>query len=796
MGRFELLTPIQTFLRELMTKLPKHLRRVLFVVSVAFPYFACATVEYYQEPAQQFSQHQSYTYNADIKPILNNKCIACHACYDAPCQLKLEAAEGVERGASKKPVYTAARLIDDEPTRLHIDALTTSEWRKKGFFSVIAPQNSLMLQMLELGAEYPVKPNSPLSDEYRIGIDRDNECPKPREFAQYKKANPTGGMPYGVTGLSAKEYQTLTTWLKEGAHIESVNKTLPANLRDQIEIWEAFLNDPKPRNQLVARYLYEHLFLAHLHFKDSSERYFFRLIRSYTPSPELIKPVNTVKPYGDPKGKVYYRLDLITDTIVHKTHIVYELSSERLERFKELFLAPEWDVKELPGYTYEYASNPFLTFKAIPAKSRYQFMLDNAEYFTRTFIRGPVCRGPIATDVIRDQFWIMFEDPEYDQYVNDLAYQEKVTEYLGLPGEKSDLLALGSGWLKYNKKRNTYIEKRQVQYRRAFPKGAALEHIWDGDQHNDNAFLTIFRHHNSATVEKGWLGKYPLTLWMLDYPLFERTYYELVVGFNVFGSVSHQAQTRIYFDLIRNGGETNFLRFMSPKQRNKVYDEWYSYSGLIKKFITYHDMDVTTPSAIEFKGKLPEKVQVINQVIKKHGQLIPSDNLNRCSEPCVIEGSPQITAIYQALAKISSAPANKLPGILQLPEVSFLRVNLPNQNYEVFTLFRNRAHSNVAFMLGEELRYEPEKDTVTVLKGPMSSYPNMIFQVSAEELSAFVNELVAMKNEKARKQLINRWGVRRSSPDFWTVFHSFREYLERTSPLQAGYHDLNRYKGW
>ncbi|WP_346657193.1 fatty acid cis/trans isomerase [Pseudomonas sp. SWRI154] len=34
----------------------------------------------------------------------------------------------------------------------------------------------------------------------------------------------------------------------------------------------------------------------------------------------------------------------------------------------------------------------------MPAQARYQFMLDNAENFVRTFIRGPVCRGQIATD--------------------------------------------------------------------------------------------------------------------------------------------------------------------------------------------------------------------------------------------------------------------------------------------------------------------------------------------------------------------------------------------------------------
>jgi len=30
------------------------------------------------------------SYQTDIQPIFESKCLACHGCYDAPCQLKLE----------------------------------------------------------------------------------------------------------------------------------------------------------------------------------------------------------------------------------------------------------------------------------------------------------------------------------------------------------------------------------------------------------------------------------------------------------------------------------------------------------------------------------------------------------------------------------------------------------------------------------------------------------------------------------------------------------------------------------
>ncbi|MFC6671745.1 hypothetical protein [Marinobacterium aestuariivivens] len=50
-------------------------------------------------------------YLRDIGPILERRCVVCHGCYDAPCQLKLGAWEGVERGAHPDRIYDVTRLI-------------------------------------------------------------------------------------------------------------------------------------------------------------------------------------------------------------------------------------------------------------------------------------------------------------------------------------------------------------------------------------------------------------------------------------------------------------------------------------------------------------------------------------------------------------------------------------------------------------------------------------------------------------------------------------------------------------
>jgi len=85
---------------------------------------------------------EKLSFNRDIKPVLENRCVVCHGCFDAPCQLKLSAIEGVTRGASKIKVYNKKRFEWQQPTRLFIDANTTEQWRDMGFTSVLSEQGT------------------------------------------------------------------------------------------------------------------------------------------------------------------------------------------------------------------------------------------------------------------------------------------------------------------------------------------------------------------------------------------------------------------------------------------------------------------------------------------------------------------------------------------------------------------------------------------------------------------------------------------------------------------------------
>jgi len=752
-------------------------------------------------PGPTVSATQTYSYSRDIRPIVDQKCIACHACYDAPCQLKLSSDQGLLRGATRKQVYDSARLENMPPTRLFIDARTTAEWREKGFYSVFNNQGgplddnleqSLLYMMIQLGREHPLAPNSAVPEHIQLGLQRRNECPLPAEFGVYAKNKPQQGMPLAITGLDENEFQTLRQWIKEGAVIDAAPAPPGQQEQQQIDQWETFFNRPALKNQLVSRYLYEHLFLAHLYFEGLGTGNFFELVRSSTPPGKPVRIIPTLRPNDDPGESFHYRLRKIESTIVHKTHIVYPLSEQQMARLQSLFLDSNWEVAALPDYAASDALNPFATFSAIPARARYQFMLDSAEYIVMTFIRGPVCRGQVATDVIDDQFYVLFQDPDADLSVTDPAYLASVQPYLVLTPESERLVALVPNWERRKHERDEYIILRGKAYREWQPDGPSLQAIWDGDGSNDNAALTVFRNFDNATVTRGFVGAIPKTLWVMDYPMLERTYYELVVNFNVFGSAASQAETRLYFDLIRSGGENNFLHFMPPGVRSAMRDSWYEGKrGERKLSDDYVVVNEDLPVQIAYRGTDP-KAEFVALVSARLKSLVgPPDVLNRCARPpCYRTGATAAEQQVEAsLQTLTSKPASHegMQFVDFMPDISFVRVSTGDPGADLaYTLVRNKAHTNVAFLMGEEKRREPLKDTLTAYRGLLGSYPNFMFNVPLDSVGSFTADLHAVRTREQFIELVGRYGLSRTHPEIWTNFQWFVDYMRRTRPVEAG----------
>lgn len=730
-------------------------------------------------------------FSRDIQPILKNRCVVCHACYDAPCQLKLGSFDGLSRGANKERVYNGERLLEANLTRLFQDGHTTEQWRKKGFFPVISDtastpetllNNSLLAKMLILKDANPLEKNAPLPKEIPLALNQDYECPTIEEFDDYKSDYPLWGMPYGLPAIESSKHQKLIDWIAQGA-AKSTPKPINKELQEDINRWEAFLNQPSKKSRLMSRYLFEHLFLAHLHFDSSGTQQYFKLVRSATPPGKPVRGIFTRRPFDDPDVKrVYYRFQSVLETIAHKSHMPIKLDKSRMARWSTWFIEANYQVNTLPTYKPEEASNPFITFAQIPVKSRYRYMLDESQNTIMQFIKGPVCRGQMALNVINDHFWVMFASPELDFVENNDQFMQQARQKIALPAE-AESNALPTSWLTYAAMEKAYLQAKSTFIKQQIKNkvDVTLDLLWDGDGENDNATLTIFRHNDAASVVKGLVGEVPQTAWVLTYPLFERIHYLLVAGYDVYGNLGHQLNSRLYMDFLRMEGEFNFLNLIPIANREQVRKKWYRGSvSEVEKYV-YDANKVSLESDINYQtndplAELYQKLQDHFSQVSSKTHTLATNNDNK--------------AMTVALQKIDNI---KGKSATLLPDSSIVRVtDTHTQKVIFFTLLRNNAYSNISHLFSEDDRRLPLEDTVTIAPGLMTSHPNAFFSLTTNELTDFALTLTNMRSEQDYKKLRDKYGVYRSSDKFWQYADAMHSYFEQHTPIEFGIIDFNR----
>ncbi len=733
-------------------------------------------------------------YWREVKPVLERRCVVCHGCYDAPCQLNLTAFEGIVRGAYKQRVYDTTRPVTAEPTRLFDDARSVAEWRQKGFYPVLseasqangdASRAGVMARMLALKREHPLPAVVPLPDTFDFSLDRNQQCPAEGQFDAFASKYPLWGMPYGLPGLAEPEQDTLMHWIEDGAPYQEPDPPPPPYV-ERIQEWEAFLNGDDAKHRLMGRYLYEHLYLASLYFDDLSHRQYFRLVRSRSAPGRPIDLIATRRPYDDPgKGRVYYRLQPVHASVLAKTHIPYALGQARQQRFTTLFLDAEYKIRKLPPYDTPVASNPFVAFRDLPVQSRYRFLLDDAYLFLMMFIKGPSCRGQVALDVIEDRFWVFFVDPSSALLERSAEFLARESKNLRLPTE-GEVGRLGLlSWVKFSGLQKDFLKAKQAYLtEHGLHVEPNLGFIWAGDGQNKSAALTVFRHGDSASVVQGLVGANPKTAVLLSYQLLERIYYLLVAGFDVFGYMGHQLDTRLYMDFLRMEGEFNFLVLLPKETREKERDFWYRDAHQSVKDYVYgsrvrYDYDI----GIEYRTDDP-KAELFDLLRRRlAGALNKEYDLSG-------ETDAELRAQLEALSRVRGR------SLAWLPEVAFVSitddVGTNIREDRVYTLLHDNGFSNIASLMNQEARRLPDEDGVTVTRGFVGAYPNVFYRVQRSSLPQFVAAITALSSEEDYRKFADRFGVRRTDPEFWRHSDQIHQAYFASTPVEAGWFDYNR----
>ena len=750
---------------------------------------------------------QKSFYAQKVEPILDSKCIACHSCFNSPCQLDLSSYDGVLRGAHKTNLYEFPDVNARKPTRMHVDASSEKEWREKGFFSVLGKDSSILSSMItELPGIESGKQDQFQSEQKRYCISSLEED----ELESLKEMNPAARMPYGFPALSSEEINTIKKWQELGAIGPSTRdletKVLKHKDFKNLTIqWETLLNRKSLQAKISARYIYEHLFLAHIYF-DNYPNVFFRLVRSKT-AKGLIDEIATDYPFDSPGKTFSYRLRPVVNTISHKRHIPFPLTDKKFDRWENQFFKADWGkkIKDLPAYGRP-GANPFKTFADIPTKIRYQFFLDEAAYHIMTFIKGPVCRGQTALNVINDHFWVLFLSPENDPLSSSEELYNKVAQTMKLPAEIKDDLSPSIDF----RKNYWSALKHKFDYLEKSENSLSSSWLWNGGGTNSNSLITVYRHFDSANVLRGLRGTKPKTVWVLDYHVFESIYYNLTAGYNVFGPMLHQLNSRLYMEISRIASEDLFISFLPKEIRQKTRNSWNISTPDAKESTLKWISDIFTADAQEkmkyeyvFLGNNVKTLLTKNEhsstgkaldgIILRHfsnKQISPALESYKFNSSFIKNSN--FDQLPNGLSELSNLDATQ-SGLEHLPEVILMRVKKSNGEDQAYTLLHNKDHYNVSMLFFEKERLNPKNNTIDILEGITASYANLFFVIDEAELIEFTKGLKASKSPRDVWKLLKKYSLSRSDKSFWDEYKWFSN--QSYSPLsnERGWLDLNRY---
>ncbi len=678
-------------------------------------------------------------------------------------------------------------------------AQTTKEWRKRGFYPVLARDGdshrnldrSLLYQMIQTGAQNNKPGFSRKALETLYSKRYDHQCPAtPDALKTQLEARPAAGMPFGLPGLDDADFKALRDWVAAGSPGPTQEEQRAAKKSvnpSAVLSWERFFNQPDKKGQLVSRYIYEHVFLATIALEESPGD-LFRLVRSKTPparsagdTTSPIEIIDTPLPYSDPYAyagvdRFYYRLDKITAPVVQKNHFVWRLKLADIDHLTQLFLERDWNGKANVDAPWG-IGNPFVVFQAIPTEARYRFLLENAELIVSGITYGPVCLGQTATFAVKDHFWVYFVDPKHDVTVQDPK--------LGLETWETFMDRSINGNDAYETAYGAALAKLR-------PEGYTIDAIWNGERKNPNAWLTVLRHETNVSVMKGRQGGIPRTQWLMDYSGFERIYYDTVASFEYWSGDLAKLQTLLFFNFLRQEFEDNFLLLLPQDVRTKIRTQWTQGIGQVAlEMMPFAGQDQPT----QIKTRKSDPVLSLIDEIQDHMGLAvsgPVDKLNPHFKPDVSLDDPikSYDDWVKAASLLTATRAYKFPRYL--PSVIHLKLD-DGAESRVYSLIANRVYATqytLVFQNGESL---PDLYTMSIYPTLIGGFPNYLMEMNLAEAGDFLRRLRDVQSLSDWNKLRDRYGILRNSARFWPLYDWFTQWNFANRGDEAGYMDLSYY---
>jgi hypothetical protein len=253
--------------------------------------------------------------------------------------------------------------------------------------------------------------------------------------------------------------------------------------------------------------------------------------------------------------------------------------------------------------------------------------------------------------------------------------------------------------------------------------------------------------------------------------------------------------------LIRMEAEELFLSFLPPSQRVNLRNSWYRGGPLteVKIHYVFPLIDSSAPTGVVYRNPANAKAEFVEQVLNEH--LAPQvrgspDALNWKTlqlprNPATAPGLTAPEAVLRSIASIEAADST--PFARFFPDLAVILMRGKDGRATIYSLVHNRELSNVSWMLEETDRFAPREDSLTVRAGVLGAYPNMFFVVPEDKIDAFSTAVLNIKSVGDYERLVDKFGMRRSNEQFWSIFDAINLIHISSNPVQAGTLDLTRY---
>lgn len=125
-------------------------------------------------------------------------------------------------------------------------------------------------------------------------------------------------------------------------------------------------------------------------------------------------------------------------------------------------------------------------------------------------------------------------------------------------------------------------------------------------------------------------------------------------------------------------------------------------------------------------------------------------------------------------------------------DVSFVVATDERGRRSTFTIVRDNGHSHIAEPFDEQERRLPSEDRLVVVAGLLGAYPNALFAIDKTNSAEFAAAVRKLDTDASYRALRERFGVSRSSPQFWRFSDQLQSDHVRHNRLEHGLLDYTR----